>query len=157
MRYFPELRATIKDELKTARKNLEEELAFRALRLNSGSPLVQTEMLMDYAEYERNCVWDKLPVEREGLCIWGIDVGSTISMSSICAYWPKTGRAEFLSAFASVPGLEEREQIDGVSGVYTTALRRGELILCGETPSLPVSEFIQAAVDRFGIPDDVVF
>ena len=77
------------------------------------------------------CQVQALP-PREGPCFVGIDVGGSVSMSAVVAYWPKTGRIEAWSALPKIPTLAEKGKGDGVGERYVRMFERGELLIFGE-------------------------
>ena len=94
---LPDLRATFKAEAELARRDPELLAQFRALRLNMGvADTVQSHLIGAdvWAEIEGDA-------DKEGPCVWGIDLGQTAAMSSITGFWELTGRCEILGR---VPG-----------------------------------------------------
>ena len=89
---------------------------------------------------------DELP-PREGPVVLGIDLGGSRSMSAASLYWPDSGRLEVFGAFPCNPGLADRGQADGVSGLYQEMHDRGELVTMGQT-TVPVGRFIASIVEK---------
>ena len=102
--------------------------AFRALRLNKGTPEVAEKeaivSLQDWKAAER-----QIPPPREGKVFIDIDLGDGNSMSALVSYWPMTGRLEAYGAFPAEPHLAERGKIDYVGDRYLTMQERGELFV----------------------------
>ena len=151
--YMPDLEQTIRREAGKARANEEGLVAFRALRLNLGTSEVQRSELLTAAQWRR-CEAEELP-DREGVQVWGIDLGSGAAMSAVSAYWPDTGRSETLACFPEVPDLVERGKRDAVADLYCKMYVRGELDVAGER-IVDIGQLLTLAMDRFGAPDAVV-
>ena len=79
---------------------------------------------------------DALP-ERRGICVLGVDLGGSRSMSAAAAYWPETGRLEAIGTFPGNPGLADRGASDGVGDRYGEMHKRGELSVLGEATVPP--------------------
>ena len=92
---------------------------------------------------------------REGDPVFGVDLGTTASMSAISAYWPQSGLLETLAAFPTQPPLPERELADGCSGLYQAMARAGELRLLGGRV-VPVDDLLDLAIKEFGTPSTIV-
>ena len=78
----------------------------------------------------RQCekVREELP-PRRGPCYLGADLGQTLSLTSIAAFWPDTTRLEVWTACGDDPKADARGRSDGVGGLYRTAVDRGDLWL----------------------------
>lgn len=74
---------------------------------------------------------------RQGVCVLGVDLGGSRSMSASAFYWPETGRLEAIGTFPAVPSLADRGASDGVSGRYVEMRDRGELTVLGENTVPP--------------------
>ena len=148
---LPDLRATFKAEAELARRDPELLAQFRALRLNMGvADTVQSHLISAdvWAEIEGDA-------DKEGPCVWGIDLGTTAALSSVSGYWSVSGRCESLAAFPTDPPLEERERLDGVKpGLYLSMKERGELLTLGGAV-VPVDELLTAATERLGYPERI--
>lgn len=88
----------------------------------------------------RACEVNELP-PREGSVVIGIDLGGSASMTAAAFYWPQTGRLECLGTFPSQPSLNDRGQMDGVSGRYVQMRDRGELSVLGDK-TVPVATWL---------------
>ena len=145
--HLPSLREIIRDEAADARRDPELLQAFRALRCNMGVSDVAVSLLLD------STVWESIEGQapRQGVPVFGADVGSTSAQSAVSAYWPESGRLESMAAFPAVPTLAERGLRDGVGNLYEQCYAAGELIVCGEN-AVNVSGLLAAARDRFGQP-----
>lgn len=145
--YMPDLEEAIRDEAALARRDPAMLAAFRALRLNQGTSDVEIQVLLD-TELWRECEGD---AERQGPCVWGIDLGTSAAQSAIAAFWPATGRLEVMAAFPSEPSLAQRGLLDGVGNLYVQCAQRGELIVRGGR-AVDVVELMRHAFERFGRP-----
>lgn len=87
---------------------------------------------------------DDLPA-RQGLCVLGVDLGGSRSMSAASFYWPETGRLESVGTFPSVPGLADRGASDGVGTRYSEMKERGELTVLGES-IVPAGRWLASVV-----------
>ncbi|MEM7026281.1 MAG: hypothetical protein AAF637_27445, partial [Pseudomonadota bacterium] len=97
---------------------------FRAHDLNlPGSP--DREMLCTPTDWQRLIV--KVPPDRVGPVVIGLDLGGSASMTAAALYWPLCGRLECYGAFPDEPSLDERGIADGCGGLYVDMERRGEL------------------------------
>ena len=139
----------LRAEARMARRDPGELATFRALRLNGGTSEVERPMLID-AESWRRVEADTLP-ERDGPCVWGVDLGGTAAFSAAAGFWPKTGRLEGFVSCGSIPTLRERALADGLPGVYEQMERAGELVQLGGRV-VPVGAFLGECVRRFGRP-----
>ena len=119
---------------------------FRSLRLNAGIDDVATSLLID-PETWRRC--EAQDAERDGPCVWGIDLGATAAMSAVAAYWPETGKLETLAAFPDTPTLDARGIRDHVADLYCKMAERGELIVCPGRTVDPAA-LIYESMQRFG-------
>ena len=151
--YFPTLETTIRRAAERARRDDAELTAFRALRLNSGTPDTGRAVLLA-PDIWRACETAEIP-DAGGPFVLGVDLGSGAAMSAVAAYWPQTGRLECWAAFPVEPDLASRGNRDGVGGLYGRMLDRGELTLRGSR-TVDVADLIGAAVERWGVPSTVV-
>lgn len=87
---------------------------------------------------------DDLP-PREGICVIGLDLGGSASMTAAAFYWPETGRLEAKGWFPTAPSLTDRGENDGVAGRYVEMNGRGELEVIGDR-TVPVSPVLVAAL-----------
>jgi phage terminase large subunit-like protein len=85
--------------------------------------------------------------ERAGVCILGVDLGGSRSMSAAAAYWPETGRLEVVGSFPTKPGLADRGAADGVGGRYSEMHERGELTMLGDA-TVPAGPWLAEVVRR---------
>ena len=104
--------------------------SFRNLNLNQRVNTETGSVLITVDEWLASEVAD-LPA-REGICVFGADLGGSRSMSAGALYWPLTGRLECYGAFPANPGLADRGAADGVSGRYVQMEDRGELWTQGD-------------------------
>ena len=150
LQYMPELEAVLQAEAEKARQDPSQLASFRALRLNQGVSDVERTLLLTAG------VWQTIEGQAEaaGPCVWGVDLGTTASMSAVAAYWPDTGRLEVLAAFPAAPSLPERGLVDGVGRQYVDMERRGELVT---TPGrvVDVEILLREAMSRYEPPDAV--
>ena len=142
----------LRAESRLAKRDPAELATFRALRLNQGTDETNQSMLIDALVW-RACETDALP-RREGPWALGIDLGGTAAFSAAAAYWPRTGRLEGFVSCGTDPPLAERALTDGVSGVYETMAKAGELVQIGGK-IVPVPEFLAEAVRRYGRPQAI--
>ena len=127
-RFFPELRKQLASDIKRAKTDKRAMLAYRALRLNMGTPETWDKETVVPAEDWEEVHVDTLP-ERKGPVFVGIDLGTGNSMSAIAFYWPECGRLEVTGAFPEKPTLLEHGRMDGVNERYQTMFERGELLV----------------------------
>ena len=151
-KYLPTLQRELKKEMQDAKKNTALLSSYKSLRLNMGLPDVDKSVLLD-AELWKELETSGQPM-REGVCIWGVDLGSSNAMSAISAYYPETGWLETLAAFPEHEGLAALGSRDNVGDLYTKMAEREELMTtAGRT--VDITELVEAAADRFGTPDYV--
>ena len=146
--HLPSLRAQLATEAEAARDNPELLASWNALRLNLGTADTDERVIL-----ERGAWRTGREAEREGLPVIGIDLGGTAAMSASAAVW-ETGRMELFAAFPTEPSIEKRATRDGAA-YYAHLVERGELIQLGRA-TVPVDEFLQAVLDRFGVPECIV-
>ena len=148
---FPSLLERIRKEAADAKRDASLLPSFKALRLNLGTSDVEV-MLLIGAE-----TWGRIEGEAEpaGPCLWGADLGTSYSMSSIAAYWPETGLLRCLAAFPKLPTLHDRGIADGVDTLYEQMAARHELVQIG-LRAVELVPLLEVAVERFGAPDLVV-
>ena len=127
--YRPSLRKTLEEKKKKAKAGGAELFAWRALRLNRGTPETGEKKTIVSVED-----WDRLPEEqpeRDGPVFIGIDLGGSSAMTAVVFYWPKCGRMEGYGAFPRFPDLVERGKQDFVGTRYLQMQQRGELFTYG--------------------------
>ena len=148
--HLPSLRAEIESEARDAKTDPALLASFTALRLNGGVADTEQSTLLDAG------TWATIEGQAApgGRCVWGIDLGSSASMSAVAAYWPESSRLETVGAFPSIPTLEERGLRDGVGRLYAECARLGELVQAGEH-AVDVSALLCEAVERFGPPSAI--
>jgi len=105
---------------------------FRLYSLNQRVSDVGKAQLLTVDEWQACEVGDDELPPRDGMCILGVDLGGSRSMSAAALYWPNTGRLEVQGAFPQNPGLAERGEADGVKDRYLRMHERGELTTTGE-------------------------
>ena len=148
--YFPALRRTVAREAKRAAANPELLPAFRALRLNAGTPEVDQHELVSAVAWRRCIVEDGPGMEPP--VAWGIDLASGGAMSAVAGYSLGTGALDVIAAFPAVPNLAERGRRDGVGDAYERMAARGELLIHpGHT--VKVARLLAQARERFGEPE----
>ena len=152
MAYLPSLAAAIARDSAKAKEDADALAMFKSLRLNLPvADTTQAELLTP--GQLALCETDSPPAP-EGLPVWGADLGATAAMSAIACYSPSSGLLEVLAAFPSIPSLAERGRHDGVGDAYVKMQGRGELITT-EGRTVSVTELLDAALERFGLPSAV--
>ena len=151
MAHMPDLEAAIRTEAGQARRDPALLASFEALRLNLGTEDAEVSTLLDAAL----CRSIEGEAERDGACVWGVDLGTSAAQSAISAYWPQTGALACLAAFPAEPSLAERGLRDGVGGLYFECARCGELLALGRH-SVDIAALLAAGLDRFGRPSRIV-
>ena len=147
--HLPDLAEAIRAEAHDARRDPALLPGFKALRLNLGTSDVERSVLVTVETWARV---ESADIAREGERIFGIDLGTTASMSAVACAWSGTGRLEVLAALPSIPGLAERERRDGLpENRYRRMVDRAELALLGERV-VPVPQLLELACERFGVP-----
>ncbi len=147
--HLPTLRERLRTESDEARESPELLASWRALRLNLGTSDIDERVIL-----ERGSWRDDDDLERDSAPpVVGIDLGSGAAMCAAAAVW-ESGRMEVIAAFPGKPDLAERGRRDGAA-YYETLAERGELIQLGRA-TVPVEEFLQAVLDRFGVPACIV-
>ena len=148
---MPDLLAAIRTEAEQAKVDPSLLAGFEALRLNLGTSDTEVATLLSAG------LWSAIEGEAQsvGLCVWGVDLGTSAAQSAVTAFWPMSGRLECLAAFPSDPSLADRGLRDGVGGLYAECARRGELLTLGQR-SVDISALLAAALDRFGRPARLV-
>jgi len=115
---------------------------FRVHELNQPIDL-ETSHIVNLGDWQEACVRTMPP--KEGLVYLGIDLGAHVSLTSFVAYWPMTGRIDYLIAIpAANPTPSERSKADGISGHYEAMIESGECVAVGER----VTD-VRAALDIF--------
>lgn len=101
---------------------------FRSHHLNlPGSDHAELVVSLDsWRQCER--VREELP-PRAGPCYLGADLGSTLSLTSVAAFWPDSGRLEVFTAAGDQPKADARGRNDAVGSLYARAVDRGDLWL----------------------------
>ena len=153
MGYNKVLSDRVRRDLKDARRSKTAEQSYRALRLNSGVMVHGDDEHMELCsmeDWKTLAETDDLP-ERDGPFSLGIDVGGKSSFTAGSAWWPNSGRLESLTMTQSVPDLSERARSDGVGNLYDRLVQSGDLIVV-DGRLVDVADFLDACVDRFGIP-----
>ncbi len=145
--HMPDLERATRKEAQEARKDPALLAAFRALRLNQGTPDTEQAHLLDAALWKA-CEGQ---ADADGATVWGIDLGTSAAQSAIACYWPETGRLQALAAFPSEPSLAERGLRDGVGSLYVQCAARGELLTLGQRAT-DIPALLRAALDLFGEP-----
>ena len=146
---MPALERAIRREANDAKRDPVNLAAFRALRLNGGISDTLRSMLISVGAWTDA---EGSP-EAEGWRVFGVDLGATAAMSAVACAW-ETGRLECVAAFPREPELYERATRDGVPGLYESMASANELLLIGGR-TVPVTELLEAAIDRFGAPDAI--
>lgn len=147
LEFMPDLRRQIAKECAAAESDPTTLAAFRALRLNLGTPETDATDELITAEQWRDCLRGETP-PMEGAPVWGVDLGGTGAMSAVCAAWPN-GRLDALAMFGGQPSLAERGSLDGVGDLYERCAEAGDLLIAaGRVPD--VAELFEAAYQRFG-------
>ena len=122
---MPELERTIAAEAAAAEANPALRAAFRALRLNCGTPDTDhRECLVEVEQWRAGCQLDGAAA---GGYVLGLDVGGSLALSAAVAVWPLTGRLEALAQCGEIPPLAQRGSMDGVGPLYEQAHAAGEL------------------------------
>ena len=149
--HMPNLWAKVEMEARAAMTNPAKLQSFRALRLNMGVLDTVEHHLVDPALWRR-CEGE---TPRRGICIWGVDLGTSAAMSAVAAFWPESGRLEVMASFPTEPALSERANNDGVGTDYAVMAERGELILTGGRAT-DIGQLMREAHSRFGRPAAIV-
>ena len=113
---------------------------FMAYDLNM--PLSPRKVMICSLQQWKACVvqeYDMPPAE--GVCVLGVDLGGSSSMTCAVAFWPETGRMQSWGAFADNPPLHERGLADGVNRRYVRMHENGEIKLYPGRVT-PVKEFL---------------
>ena len=121
----PHLRRTLAREHAAALSSERAARPFRNFRLNLPGEPVDTQPLVNAAEWERVCA---RPIPAcEGRPVVAVDLGGNRSWSACCAVFP-TGRIEAWALAPGVPSLAEQEREDQVAeGAYRELVRSGGL------------------------------
>ena len=151
MRYLPSLKAQLKQEAASAKRDGVILQSFKSLRLNMGLADVAQGLLLEAD------VWESIEGEAEasGPYVLGLDLGGSTAQSAAAAYYPKSGRLEGFACFPTQPSLEVRGTQDGVGPLYQECARRGELMVEGSMVS-DISALLSEALDRWGAPAAIV-
>ena len=148
--HMPDLERAIRKDAEAARLDPAELASFEAYRLNLGTADTLQQLLLSADAW----VGIEGDATAEGRPVWGVDLGTSAAQSAVAAFWPRSGRLDAVSAFPTVPTLEERGLRDGVGRLYVDCARRGELITTGGA-AVDVPELIAEALRRFGPPTAV--
>lgn len=149
LRYMPELELTYRREAREALSDEDALAQFRALRLNMGTDEVRMPTFLNPTLWASHAEAKELP-ERKGVCVWGLDLGQSASMSALAAYWPEVGRLEVVAALPERPhSLAKRSRQSGVPKLYESLVERHELVVYPEY-TVPVHQFLEMCLLRFG-------
>ena len=127
--HMPDLYKAIRADIQRVKDGTMSIGAYRALRLNEGTPEVERrDPLISLENWKAVTVASRedLPPKHGPVAV-GIDLGGGVSMSAAALYWPATGRLEVYAALPAEPGLLERGKNDGVADRYVVMHQRGEL------------------------------
>lgn len=150
---MPELESAIRAESEAARANPGMLAAFRALRLNLGTPDSDNrELLVDVDTWRACC---STSAAASGGYVLGLDVGGSLALSAAVAVWPATGRLEAMAQCGQIPALERRGAMDGVGSLYEQAHAAGELCLNNGRVA-DVGALLARARDAWGAPGVIV-
>ena len=147
--HLPSLRARLDIERGEARRDVAMLPSWEALRLNKGTADVREHVLLAVDALKRA----EADVPGTGRMVWGIDTGSTMSMSAVACYW-ESGRLEVVAALPCKPSLARRGLADGVGRAYLDMEAAGELLLLGEHVS-DLGALLIECRDRWGEPEAV--
>ena len=125
--HLPTLRARLAKEAEEAEQDPMALAAWRALRLNQGVGETLESLLLDAATWRR--AEGDAPVG--DWSVWGIDLGGSVAMSALAAYWPDSTRLDAFAVFPEQPDLEARGAADGVGTLYADMAARSELLIAG--------------------------
>ena len=81
----------------------------------------------------------------------GIDLGAAVSLTSAVAVWPD-GEIACHNFMGSVPSIVDREDEDGVTGLYQAAHKRGELELISGLRVPPAIAVLSWVANNWGRP-----
>ena len=152
--YLPALREALHSQRDEARSHSTARYAYRALALNLGTSDRPESVLLDPADWER-CETD-LPPARDGAYILSFDMGGASAMTAASGFWPLTHRAEVMAVIGGVPSLAERGRADNVGSLYVRMADRGELLVSEGRKTPDVEGFIEAVIERWGVPGAIV-
>ena len=144
---LPDLDRAIRKDAEDAKKDPQMAASFESLRLNKGVSDTLENTLLDAGTWRR--IEGDAPID--GICYFGIDLGTSAAQSAVAAYWPNSGRLDVVSAFPNEPDLATRGLRDGVGSLYVMAAKRGELIQTGGHAT-DIAELLEVALGRFGKP-----
>ena len=150
--FMPTLEAKLREEWVNAKSDPALMPAFKALRLNQGTPDTEQALLLDADTWAR--------IEREtagaGDYALGLDLGSGAAMSAAAGYWPSARALEAVACFPELPGLEDREVKDGITGgLYRRMHERGELFIAGRRVA-SIQALLAEVLKRWGEPTVIV-
>ena len=153
LEHMPNLRAQLVSESTRALSNPGLEFQFRALRLNSGTPDVESRDLLVQLETWKSCLTDNAPAL--GNYVLGLDLGGAAALSAAACYWPANHSLHIRAAIGDTPDLLIRGKADGVSDLYAVAAQRG---LLTPTPGrvADVGTLLDQVFSEFGAPAAVV-
>ena len=152
--YLPALREALHSQRDEARTHSTARYSYRALALNLGTADRPESVLLDPADWER-CETD-LPPARDGAYILAFDMGGASALTAAAGFWPATGRAEVMAVVGGVPSLAERGRADNVGSLYVRMADRGELLVSEDRRTPDVEGFIEAVIERWGVPGGIV-
>ena len=128
--YLPRLREYIEMEAARAKLGGNALAAWRAYRLNLGTPeLFGREKLVSPENWKAATVTKSELPPREGPVFLGVDLGGGNSMSGAACYWAETGRLEAYGCLPAEPSLRERGNQDNVGELYEKMKEDGHLFL----------------------------
>lgn len=124
--HMESLRIYLHDFAAKAKQSKQEEVVWKALHLNLGTPEVLDRETVVPAKAWLMAHVKELPT-RKGPVFVGIDLGGGTSMSAVAFYWPVSGRLEAYAVIPNKPSVEERDKEDGMKGYYMEMVARKEL------------------------------
>lgn len=152
---LPELLKAYRRESAEAEQDQDALAQFKALRLNMGTEEVRMPNFINPDIWTAHCEVSELP-KRDGVVIWGLDLGQSNSMSAISSYWPTTGRLEVVAALPERPhSLAQRSKMAGIPKLYESMVERGELIIYPDYV-IPVDSFLTLCLERFGTKPNIL-
>lgn len=145
---YADKRAVLLEERDEARGNTRIKARFLSTRLNIPAQ-DETKGLFGADEWEG--VLSRPVPPRQGLPLWGVDLGGSRAWSAVVAVWT-TGRVEAVAMTAGQPDIREQEKRDRVpKGTYQALVERRVLVADPDGKWEPnPSRLLDLAASRFG-------
>ncbi|MYD85302.1 MAG: hypothetical protein F4Y14_03465 [Acidobacteria bacterium] len=148
-RISPEFRRRLLAERDAAREDTRLKAQFLSYRLNLPTA-DESEVLLTVEDFDRTCA--RAVPAREGLPVWGFDLGGGRAWSAAVSIWP-AGRCEALAVAPGIPSIDDQERRDRVPrGTYRDLVDAGTLRVAEGLRVPRPEDLVDAALNAWGEP-----